>query len=210
VAELLKEKDFDLIITDIQMPIMDGFELLKNIQNNPKVFTIPVIALSGRKDLNTSDFTDKGFTAYHPKPIHTEKLLTLLSNLFGDQKVYQSTDTVKKQKELVLFSLKSLSQFTQNDPKSLKVIIETFITSAKENCEVLQIATKEKDEQSIVETAHKMIPMLKQIEAYHIVEILDNLEDRKYAGNWKEIELQITNVNSEVTILIHHLELEIN
>lgn len=210
VAGLLEEKDFDLIITDIQMPIMDGFELLKNIQNNPKASTIPVIALSGRKDLNTSDFTDKGFTTYHPKPIHTEKLLTLLSNLFGDQKVYQGTDTVKKRKELVLFSLKSLSQFTQNDPKSLKVIIETFIASAKENCEVLQAATKEKDEQSIVETAHKMIPMLKQIEAYHIVEILDNLEDRKYAGNWEEIELQITIINSEVAILIHRLELEIN
>ena len=212
VPGLLTEKDFDLIITDIQMPIMDGFELLKNIRNNSRTSLqkIPVIALSGRKDLNTSDFTDKGFTAYHPKPINTENLLTLLSNLFGDQKVYEASNHTKSQNELVMFSLKSLSQFTQNDPKSLKVIIETFITSAKENCEVLQTALKERNEQLIVETAHKMIPMLKQIEAYHIVEILDSLEDRKYTGNWEEIELQITTACSEIETLIHHLELEIH
>src|SRR5690606_1493684 len=85
---ILEKKDFDLILTDIQMPITDGFELLKKIRKNTSSSLIPVVALSGRKDMNATDYTEKGFTAYHPKPIEKDKLLVLISNIFGDDKVH--------------------------------------------------------------------------------------------------------------------------
>ncbi|RZJ33999.1 MAG: response regulator [Flavobacterium sp.] len=66
--ELLDKFGFDLILSDLQMPNIDGFELVRRIRNGRKS-EIPVIALSGKRDLSPDDFVAKGFTASHPKPL---------------------------------------------------------------------------------------------------------------------------------------------
>src|SRR5690606_30696204 len=55
VAQLINDKYFDIILTDIQMPGLDGFELLEKIRTIKQ--NIPVIALSGRKDLEKDYFS---------------------------------------------------------------------------------------------------------------------------------------------------------
>lgn len=208
VPAVLEEENFDLILSDIQMPVMDGFELLKAIKSLKP--NIPVIALSGRKDLNITDFTDKGFTAYHPKPVYTEELLITISNVFGDSKIYHPAQKeIKESTQNGIYNLRSLSQFTYDDPKSLKMILETFILSARDNCKTLHEAAQKNEEQKIIETAHKMIPMLKQLEANHIVDILDTLEDRIYSGDFEKIKSQVTIVCSQMDELVSSLKQEI-
>ena len=67
------------------------------------------------------------------------------------------------------------------------MILDTLIISSKENCRQLMEATATKNEQQIVEIAHKMSPMLKQIEAFSISTILEELKDRKYDNDWDVI-----------------------
>ena len=43
---MAKPHSFDLVVTDIVMPVMDGYGLLKNIQSSPKLSHLPVIALT--------------------------------------------------------------------------------------------------------------------------------------------------------------------
>ena len=62
------------------------------------------------------------------------------------------------------------------------------------------LLTKE-NEQQIVEIAHKMSPMLKQIEAFSISTILDELEDRKYDDDWDVITAKA----EEACDKTHHL-----
>ncbi|MEE1896698.1 ATP-binding protein [Flavobacterium rakeshii] len=209
VAQLLTDKYFDIILTDIQMPGLDGFELLEEIRSIKQ--NIPVIALSGRKDLEKDYFLKKGFTDFHPKPVQVNKLLAIVSNLFGDNiEIDAQVITTTERKNRPLFDLRSLSQFTQNDPESLKMIIDTFIGSSKENCADLQSALADKNEQRIVEVSHKMIPMLKQIEAFHISEVLDTLEEKHYSGNWDKIEQQINTACKSIETLLEKLNKEVN
>lgn len=179
IINILQKQPFDLVITDIQMPIIDGFELIKQIRShsNQAIAQIPVVALSGKRDLTKEVFTKAGFTANHPKPIQFEQLLILLSGIFGNKslpRVNESLVTSLNQ----LYNLKSLSQFTFNDPESLKAILLTFIKSADDNSSELEIAAIDDDEQRIAELAHKMIPMLKQMEVHSVAEMLIPLEER--------------------------------
>lgn len=179
VRNLLEHEQFDLVLSDIQMPNIDGFELVRIIRNNnnQKIASIPVIALSGKRNLNPEDFTSKGFTAFHPKPLKLDELLQLMESIFNGKPMNVFVQVADAKKDEKLFDLTSLNKFTQDDPASLKLILDTFITSVAENTKVLKAAVAEMDEPKMSEVAHKMIPMLKQMEVYTISDLLEPIED---------------------------------
>lgn len=78
--ELMKNKRPDLIITDLKMPVMDGFELMKHITKDQKLANIPVIAASASVVKGVEDrVMQNGFAAFLPKPYSVDSLLLELS-----------------------------------------------------------------------------------------------------------------------------------
>ena len=185
VRAMLESEPFDLVLSDIQMPQLDGFELVRIIRNNnnPNVAAIPVIALSGKRDLNPEDFLAHGFTTFHPKPLQLEELLLQIKAIFRNERPSVSVRTKQPTGHEKLFSLDSLNQFTQNDPHALRLIVTNFIESAKENTTLLQAAAHENDTTRMAELAHKMIPMLRQMEVHSIADLLLPLEEK--TPNWE-------------------------
>ncbi len=71
--ELLKKDDFDLLVLDIMMPKMDGFEVLKQL---PKEYRIPTIILSARgEELDKLQGFDLGVDDYLTKPFSPKELI---------------------------------------------------------------------------------------------------------------------------------------
>lgn len=211
VRNLLEHEQFDLVLSDIQMPNIDGFELVRIIRNNnnPEIAAIPVIALSGKRNLNPEDFTSKGFTAFHPKPLRLEELLLLMKSIFNGKPVDVAVQVAEARKDEKLFDLSSLNKFTQNDPVSLKLIVDTFITSVSENTEALRQATCEMNLKRMSEVAHKMIPMLKQMEVYSISDLLEPIEDQSLEYDKEEMEKYVAIIFQKLSVLISELEKEI-
>jgi len=210
VKAILESEKFDLVLSDIQMPQIDGFELVRIIRNNndPEIASIPVVALSGKRDLNPEDFTSKGFTAFHPKPLQLEELLLLIKAIFKNEKIVNA-EIRKSESNGKLFDLRTLNQFTQNDPHALKMIVENFIESTHENCSALKWAAAEKDLEKLSETAHKMIPMFRQMEVHSIVALLEPLEDRKLNLEVNEMKDYVLNCCQKIEELIIRLKIEI-
>lgn len=79
----MREKDYDLLLTDIQMPGTNGFNLLtllrhSNIGNSR---TIPVIAMTARGEQTKESLQEAGFTDCIYKPFSCNELLNLLSSI---------------------------------------------------------------------------------------------------------------------------------
>ncbi len=212
VRNLLEYEHFDMVLSDIQMPNIDGFELVRIIRNNniKKVATIPVIALSGKRNLNPEDFMSKGFTAFHPKPLKLEELLLLMKSIFEGKPMDVSVQVDEARKNEKLFDLSSLNKFTQNDPESLKLIVETFIVSVAENCEALKEATSQMDLPKMAEIAHKMIPMLKQMEVYTISDLLEPVEDQALNFDKTQTEEYMDVIFEKLKQLVSELKKQIN
>lgn len=78
--EMLNKQDFDLVLSDIEMPLMDGRELIKNIRANPRWQQLPVIALTTLSDAQTvQDGKKAGFNDWLVK-LDKELVLKTLAN----------------------------------------------------------------------------------------------------------------------------------
>jgi DNA-binding NarL/FixJ family response regulator len=84
--ELLQQETPDVLISDIMMPQVDGYQFLKQVRADPRYQTLPVIFLTARG--MTSDRIQgyqSGCDAYLPKPFDPEELVAIVSNLIGRQ-----------------------------------------------------------------------------------------------------------------------------
>ncbi len=73
--EKLPQSKFDLVITDLNMPNMDGFELIKALRENPDYKDLPVIILTSLGDeANKEQGAKLGVNSYVVKPFSLEKI----------------------------------------------------------------------------------------------------------------------------------------
>lgn len=130
--EILEEQKPDLILLDIMMPEMDGYEVLKNIKKNPDLEHIPVILLSAITD---SDSKTKGFSLgavdYVTKPfeivevkarvktqlrIEEARLLLESQNIVLEEKVKERTKLIERTNSATIYCLAALAE--TRDPET--------------------------------------------------------------------------------------------
>ena len=175
----IKNNSFDFIITDIQMPIMDGFSFLKELQNTPESHyqKQPVIAVTGKNDLDLERYKKAGFTTVVRKPYSPKTLLKTINAILNNDEIPIGLDTTTEIKNShKRYSLKALKSFLPNEKEALTEVLESFMTSSKENLGNLNQAVAAENFLEIKNIAHKMGPMFKQIQAHEISAILDQLE----------------------------------
>ena len=173
--ELLDQNEVDLILTDIQMPIMDGVAFIKKLKKNPELQSIPVIALSGNATLKKSDYRFFGFTAHLEKPFKPAKLIEVLERIGTLETGNSASQSRAVESQSTHFSLNQLQAFTGSDQSALFNILTVFCTSTSENLLVLE--HKNPDPLKIKEVAHKMLPMMRQLEARSVIPLLEKLEN---------------------------------
>ncbi len=77
---LANEADFDCILMDLQMPIMDGFAATKILRDNPKFDSLPIIAMTANALLEDQQrCTDAGMNGHIAKPIDPKDMFTTLA-----------------------------------------------------------------------------------------------------------------------------------
>lgn len=190
LIEQLKNRTFDLAFTDIQMPAMNGFELLHHLrnQNFAQAQSIPVIAITARGDMNENDFLQKGFAGMLQKPFNQSELKKVVKNALTHLTVSDNIpDTLPVQKEThetsphtdQPYNFSPLTAFSEDDPEAAKEILRTFAQETQKNMEKLQTAISNKDMEALCATAHKMLPTFLMIEAQKAIPLLKWLEQQR-------------------------------
>lgn len=78
VLDVLQNEHFDIILMDINMPVMDGMECTRNIRamTDPEKARIPIIAITGNaKNYSIAEFKEAGIDDYLPKPLNFDVLV---------------------------------------------------------------------------------------------------------------------------------------
>lgn len=81
--EKVEEERPDLVVLDVMMPYMDGFEVLQNMRRNPSTRDIPVIMLTAKaQDADVFKGWQSGVDCYLTKPFNPMELLSFVKRIF--------------------------------------------------------------------------------------------------------------------------------
>ena len=69
--KLLRAEKFDLAVVDLDMPVMNGFQVIRSIRNDPELRNLPIVIVTGREDVESIDRAyDEGATSFVTKPVN--------------------------------------------------------------------------------------------------------------------------------------------
>ncbi|MFA9371073.1 MAG: ATP-binding protein [Labilibaculum antarcticum] len=179
--DLIRQNDYDLILTDIHMPIMGGIELCKKVRQLEQIekSEIPIIALTANvRESDLEEYIHSGMTECLVKPFDEVILINMLSDLFGGVGEEKSLELITSDQidSDALYDLTQIKQFISDDQELVNQILEQFIASANENIGLLNNALADKNYLEIGEIAHKMLSSFNQLRVINVVPILSQLE----------------------------------
>jgi len=187
-ALALKEP-FDLIITDVHMPGMSGFDLVHKLKNHKDLKTIPVIATTANVVRDALQKAQTSFDAVVLKPFKEDELAEAIYQFVtpsgknkhntnsnnSSNRTSKGEETASPQKAPNI--LEDFIKFSDGDVKALSAMIDTFIQSASSQIENLQGYSKDKDWGKIKFAAHKMIPGFGHLKNQELTDLLKALEN---------------------------------
>ena len=167
VCEWLRSRSFAVVITDIQMPQMDGYQLLRMIRESDMegADRLPVVALSANVGKEQEHYREAGFTAFLNKPFTAAQLISLLNELL---KV--------RLEPCAGFDFSSLTAFAGEDSEASMGILRAFIEETQKSIEGLMAARAATDRVEAGRIAHKLIPLFAMLGANSLVQHLRLLE----------------------------------
>ena len=158
--EKLKEKSFDIILMDLQMPEMNGFEATEYIRTKMKS-TIPIIALTA--DVTTVDVAkckEVGMNDYISKPVDERLLYSKLVSVLKKPVLIIEHEVGKdgKQDKFKFVDMSYLLKLTKSNPKLMAEIITVYLNQTPPLVSTMKKSFSDKNWEVLESTIHKMIP----------------------------------------------------
>lgn len=204
VFERIRKEKFDILFTDIQMPAMDGFNLLEAIRSLScgQAKNIPVVAITARAIPDDEGFRARGFAAVLRKPFSRKDIINAISLALNKTSIDTSeisdsakdsvlpSDNIQPSEESITenssrqttFNFSRLTEFSMDDEEAARCILNTFAEETRKNIIKMNEAIDKGDTTEICAIAHKMLPTFIMIEAREAIPALQWLDEHKNKG----------------------------
>lgn len=184
LTEEMRKKNYDLLLTDIQMPNTDGFKLLELLRKsrigNSK--DIPIVAMTARSESERDALLDAGFDGCIFKPFSMNELLKVIASVVKGREPGSETDF-------------SMMLANVSDKKK---ILRTMIESCEKDIVDLKIAMTNENRESMRSIAHRMFPMWEMLSMDEIL--------LAYRNVLKDSDSDIQTVLAHTNHIITHIE----
>ena len=171
----LRENAYDVLLTDIQMPEMDGFSVLELLRssNIPQARTIPVVALTAHVN-KEEEYLARGFAGRIRKPFTIESLSEGVARIIGTP----GNRAWKPDFSLIL-----------SGEENRREMLDEFARESRKDLHVLHQALESGDRRTVREVLHKNLPLWESVRLDYPLEELRRITTSEPEG-WTEKELE--------------------
>ncbi len=200
--EKIRNNSFDVILMDIQMPVMDGFETTKAIRKgDPLKNNVPIIALTA--NATQKDFEKciaAGMNDCITKPFTQDDLLKTLTKYLGKKLSIKKKPAAEEVKSVdAPVDLAYLKKVSNNNQEFIQEIVNTFLGTIPTTISDINLLVQEKNWVQLGKVIHKIKPTVTLMGIHHIKDKIQQLEHETKDGFNEEL---MTNLTKEVS---HHL-----
>ncbi|UTD15319.1 response regulator [Tenacibaculum mesophilum] len=186
---------YDLVLTDIQLPKMNGIHFMETLKKHKSYKGQPIIAMTGRANLSENEYVKNGFSDAIIKPFHAKKLEEILQRFFDFKTQEKDVGISKIDNEITTnsFDITSLKTFLNNDEVEIKKILKSFLKDTEDNLLLLKELIDNNDAKGVNDVSHKMLGMFRQLKATRLITFLEEFEVSKEINktSWKDFEKEL-------------------
>jgi PAS domain S-box-containing protein len=156
--EKLKSNSYDVILMDVQMPVMDGYEATKAIRMMPAPGNAtPVVALTANATkIDIDKCLAAGMNDYLSKPFTPDDLYHKLFRLKLRPQIGEPTEPIQKKR----FDLNYLKNVSGDNKEFIREMVQTFVQSVPETLNTMEKAKAISDWNKVARVAHQLKPSL--------------------------------------------------
>ncbi len=207
--ELVKNVDYDLILMDHMMPVMDGIETLSHIRNLEHGKNVPVIVLTANAiEGAREEYLKAGFNDYLAKPIDVEELENSIRKHLSPALIEKpfskrieknsegalegSAEALKENTEKILIrygiNAKEGIRYSAGKTENYKIMLKAYLTYDEERRKKLAMAIVEKKLEKYTVEIHALKGNAKGIGAGNLSQLAYNHETESRKGNLEYLE----------------------
>ena len=212
--EKLQSKTYDLVLLDLQMPVMDGFEVARRVRKNlgTSLTLIAVTATATRKEADLA--RDAGMNDILLKPFEERDLIRMLTKTFLEPAI-TATPAVPSPEPITEEAVKSMDEYqlahlkklVGNNPRALKTLLSVFLSSANANVLGLELALEQEDIVSAAGFAHKLAPACRHLGLQALTQELKEIELQGekllQSGTWTEAMKEVITRLKQTVLLVN-------
>jgi PAS domain S-box-containing protein len=205
--ELIKDKSYDLILMDIQMPGIDGLETTKRIRalKNPYFKNVPILALTASTTDSTRDEIFLcGMQDYVLKPINVDDLRTKIVEVtnivdeFKDLSIVEVAGTVEKKDTKILFE--NTDKLFLGNLVRYQEFLKMTINEFKVNLDLLKVSIYDDDLIKYRQLRHRMKSIIATFGMSELIKLLNDIKIKM-----KERTLTSKEKKEYINALEHHI-----
>jgi CheY-like chemotaxis protein/anti-sigma regulatory factor (Ser/Thr protein kinase) len=214
--ELLRENTYDIVLMDIQMPEMDGYEITKEIRTRirKEMRNVPVVAITAdASEKEKVKAKDVGMNDYIVKPYTPEELFSVISKFVKPLPRKEGSSSVNPHASRFKepgIDLDFLEKFTGGDQELTIQLIEIFLKQVPEAIQKINVALMGHDWREVHMAAHKVKSSVAVFELGELKKLITNIEEyARDRNHLEEIPRLFSEFREGIRIAARNLEAEL-
>jgi PAS domain S-box-containing protein len=210
-----RKGDYALLITDLHMPKMDGYELTKAIRAEENAGRrIPIIALTANALKGEADRCHAvGMNDYRSKPSPLAELKAVLEKWMpavlsraNAPPVNLPTAATQRTATVMPVDVSVLKDLVGDDPNLVREFLQDFRSSATEIAAELRVACAARHAKAVVAAAHKLKSSAQAVGAFTLSELCAAMEEGGNAGDIDALIVLLSRFETEMVVVEDYLE----
>ena len=188
--QMARAKSYDLILLDIQLPDMNGFEVASTLHEEELVLQSPIVALTANVIKTRQEYLNNGMDDVIAKPIKKSRVIEVLNQLFVEQ-----TDTPTLPEERAddsqlgkILDLELLQMLVDTiGHEMVRTSIGVFQENMPEYMEILQVSLSAKEKDDVCSQAHKIKGAAGSVGLSRVQKIANKIQQGDHPTWWQNV-----------------------
>jgi signal transduction histidine kinase/CheY-like chemotaxis protein/HPt (histidine-containing phosphotransfer) domain-containing protein len=187
---------YNLILMDVQMPVLDGLETTKAIRRNNDWNYLPIVAMTAHAMIGDRErCLQAGMNAYISKPVQQAGLIAIIEQYLASG-TGQSTVSKASGVERIL-----TEKMMQQDRALVNEMLRLFMEVAPDRLQKLETAAARGDAATLAEEAKRIAAAAEHIASANLTQLARSIEDAAAQGNFQAVKADLDALRREIQSL---------